>query len=629
VSLDEALAGAAAEFGSKMQGQGKTEIAIAGIDAPSSEAAGFLIDELSTHLASNGAFTVLERGAALDKVAQEHKFQMDGMVSDSSAVGIGHYLGAKAVVTGVFKRYPEFSQLRLRVIDVRSSQLLTMYNARIRPDDAVQANVMKPLDDNSAGKTLSSLDKAKYLLKEKKYGEAVTELGLALSADKNSAECYFYRGEAYAGNEKYLNAVTDYTAALKIKPDYHEALYKRGWANYYLYDENYDRGIADFTAALKIKPDYREALYARGKMYAYKGDQDRAVADFTAALKIKPNDHEALFYRGFTHAAKSRYDLAIADYTAALKILPDYADALQHRGDAYACRCIEKNTALLDSARRNGGKTYALPNFRKNSACKGDIGLAEADWKSAGIAEPESYAIFQRSHGLVECFTIASGERKITVSADISGDNCGDGKGNRGGSNSGSFTDTRNSQKYRTIKIGSQTWMAENLNFKADSSLCYDNNDANCKKYGRLYNWGAAKASCPKGWHLPDRDEWNALISASGGARMPLETSNRVYAYANAGITLKADSDWHYKGKGVNCIDSLGFSALPGGSGYFGSAYPPDNKFDRVGQYGYWWSATESGGSAFWRGIFYDNDKVTEGQSSMSNAWLSVRCVKD
>ena len=145
----------------------------------------------------------------------------------------------------------------------------------------------------------------------------------------------------------------------------------------------------------------------------------------------------------------------------------------------------------------------------------------------------------------------------------------------------GTMTDSRDGQTYKTVKIGDQTWMAENLNY-ADSintpsllerSWCYNDNIENCAVAGRLYTWAAAIDSvklatdadnpqdcgygkncklpasvqgiCPKGWHLPNKLEWNTLISAVGGKK-------------TAGSALKSQTGWNGSGNGT---DSLGFSA--------------------------------------------------------------------
>jgi len=72
----------------------------------------------------------------------------------------------------------------------------------------------------------------------------------------------------------------------------------------------------------------------------------------------------------------------------------------------------------------------------------------------------------------------------------------------------GTLIDKRDGQKYRT---------AQNMNYKINSSWCYNDSDSYCKKYGRLYDWNTANKACPAGWHLPSRSEWDALVNAAGG----------------------------------------------------------------------------------------------------------------
>jgi len=138
----------------------------------------------------------------------------------------------------------------------------------------------------------------------------------------------------------------------------------------------------------------------------------------------------------------------------------------------------------------------------------------------------------------------------------------------------GSFKDTRDGKTYKTVKIGTQTWMAENLNYEAKDSKCYDNKPANCAKYGRLYNWYEAAEFCPKGWHLPSRKEWMTLVNLAGGKEI-------------AGKKLNARNGWNNKNNGT---DDFGFTALPGG--YYYSYYVSETSngtaFTEVGIYGGW-----------------------------------------
>jgi len=171
------------------------------------------------------------------------------------------------------------------------------------------------------------------------------------------------------------------------------------------------------------------------------------------------------------------------------------------------------------------------------------------------------------------------------------------------------FTDPRNGKTYRTVKIGSKTWMAENLNFQTGNSWCYDNAGSNCTKYGRLYSWHAALKACPAGWRLPDTAAWNNLIQAAGGDI--------------AGTRLKSKTGWSSKGNGT---DEFDFSALPGGRRY------SDGHFAYYITSGRWWSATEFGARcancAYYQFMDSDNADVWELNSTKGVAF-SVRCIKE
>ncbi|WP_297697900.1 fibrobacter succinogenes major paralogous domain-containing protein [uncultured Fibrobacter sp.] len=171
----------------------------------------------------------------------------------------------------------------------------------------------------------------------------------------------------------------------------------------------------------------------------------------------------------------------------------------------------------------------------------------------------------------------------------------------------GSMTDARDGQTYRTVVIGSQIWMAQNLNYEAENSLCYNDDPAHCATYGRLYTWAAATTACPSGWHLPSKEEFETLFTAVGGI-------------GTAGEKLKSTNGWNSSGNGT---DAYVFSALPAGfrnnNGYY---YYEGNVAN-------FWSSTEHGSNdAYDMYLDYENDSANLYSKNKFDGF-SVRCLKD
>ncbi|PJJ40235.1 fibrobacter succinogenes major paralogous domain-containing protein [Hallerella succinigenes] len=221
----------------------------------------------------------------------------------------------------------------------------------------------------------------------------------------------------------------------------------------------------------------------------------------------------------------------------------------------------------------------------------------------------------------------------------------------------GTLKDSRDNQVYKTVTIGTQTWMAENLNYAYkgktstfdSSSFCYDDDPTNCSKYGRLYLWSAAMDSagtwstngkgcgngkfclptypvrgvCPEGWHLPTEEDFRILSRGTGAT-----WDERNFYYIDAGKYLKSTSGWNDNGNGT---DAYGFSALPAGIGLQGGP------FQQLGYVATFWSATrviESNvddfysDDAFVMTLYQNSDHAFLPPQDMYCA-ASVRCLKD
>jgi len=202
----------------------------------------------------------------------------------------------------------------------------------------------------------------------------------------------------------------------------------------------------------------------------------------------------------------------------------------------------------------------------------------------------------------------------------------------------GTFTDNRDGNTYKIVAIGNRVWMAENLKYGPGATGCYGGNESYCDEYGMLYNWHAANTSCPTGWRLPTRGDWNNLSRAVGGVWgfAPSDDEDKFFVrWGVAGAKLKAKKGWnYYRDESGNGLDDYAFSALPGnGTDDYGfSALPGGSRkingmFIDGGENGYWWTSNRTSDNfAYARSIHLHDDVIAERELNAS-LWLSVRCV--
>lgn len=198
------------------------------------------------------------------------------------------------------------------------------------------------------------------------------------------------------------------------------------------------------------------------------------------------------------------------------------------------------------------------------------------------------------------------------------------------------FCDSRDMLLYRTVQIGEQVWMAENLNhfeffcpsefhcaaaeydsdMKTRIGTCYEEKSENCEKLGRLYTIQHIERLCPDGWHMPDSTEWNTLfafVEKTGGE--------------NVVLSLRATEGWQVFPGSRFGLDLFGFGALPGGFMVeIGTDYTLYRNFYKASYEAYFLSA--EGGSFFFDGLDPSADPRYEAIEGFAKG-VSVRCVRD
>ena len=206
---------------------------------------------------------------------------------------------------------------------------------------------------------------------------------------------------------------------------------------------------------------------------------------------------------------------------------------------------------------------------------------------------------------------------------------------------------------YNIVTIGTQTWMAENLNTgvqisnlipatnnKIIEKYCYDDNKNNCGIYGGLYTWqemmeynpsdnetvGTTQGICPEGWHIPTSVEWTNLFIALD-----------PYPFT-AGGKLKEKDTAHWNSPNTNATNESGFSALPGGVMVDLKYWVTNFRFDRLGFEGHYWASAAlfndiPGDPTLGKGadfiLYSDQGFIDSYYRLTKNEGISVRCIKD
>ncbi|MCX6239240.1 MAG: hypothetical protein NTY07_17055 [Bacteroidia bacterium] len=184
----------------------------------------------------------------------------------------------------------------------------------------------------------------------------------------------------------------------------------------------------------------------------------------------------------------------------------------------------------------------------------------------------------------------------------------------------GTFTDKRDGITYKTVKIDTQIWMAENLAYKAESGcMAYGGEQKNVKTYGYLYDWETAKIACPSGWDLPSDIEWLNLADYLGRESV-------------AGGKMKESGTGHWQSPNTNATNESNFAGLPGGYAEHGKGFILIHQ--SIGYESRWWIYKECEVEkdteteyAWYSNLTYNSDSIYWFCFPKADL-LSIRCIK-
>ena len=336
--LLEAIENAAEQIAAELPAG--TRVAVVAFESESKNLSDFLMEELAGAL-HRSRIEIVNR-QSLDYLYHELDFQMSGYVSDETAQFIGHFVGAEVLIEGQLRNLGTVQRLTTNAVYVERASSASISRIVVRNDQAFRDMV-------------AALDKQPVIVQTASYG--VTE-----QSKPQTAGTFLDRGILFAMRGDYEMAITDFSEAIRLNPNWVGAYMLRGRALFASVSSVrgvgddfsgvdfvtaagrqfaagqmivFDRATADFTQALRLDPNNALIYRERGNTYLSIGDLDHAIADFTQAIQLDPSAAMVYSNRGNAHYEKGDLESAIADYTQAIRLDPNAAVAFSNRGNAY------------------------------------------------------------------------------------------------------------------------------------------------------------------------------------------------------------------------------------------------------------------------------------------------------
>jgi uncharacterized protein (TIGR02145 family) len=475
------------------------------------------------------------------------------------------------------------------------------------PDDPNDYSIEKIeyIDIEKRDNAFELFEKGGRYLEKGDWDNALTYLSQSIEIKKTPG-AYLIRAVLYNYNGMYEKALEDIGTIFNfdVYPEYFILFFNFKGSILNNMGESKE-AITLFNKAINLQKESSssydfscEILKNRGHAKENIGDHQNAISDYNKSIEICPNNSMVYVQRGISKIKLNDYKSASSDINIALSILTDEEIVSKFV-------CFEMK-AIINFGLNNYKETIQYANEAIEMYNNNNMTLSDMYYPCYYFRGKAKIELGINKSGCSDI--MKAKELGMDIENKYYNEHCIRVRVMEGNF----FTDSRDGQTYKTVKIGNQVWMAENLNYKTSNSWCYNNNSSFCDLlFGRLYTWESAKKSCPVGWHLPTDEEWAELTNYLGGKSV-------------AGGKLKETDTTHWSSPNTGATNESGFTALPGGDWM-----PSDDSFKGVPQIANFWSDTEYSSQYSWmRILIYNNEKVIRGYYDKP-AGLSVRCLKD